>query len=106
MPEEKTQAPASANLDERLRVALSSSVPRLYANSFIATLTTGDVMVVLEQNGAPVALLNLSLTVTKTLGAALSGVIANVETRMNQPIMTSSELEKALVPPPKETSKK
>jgi len=88
--------PNQVTVEERVQAALSSSVPRIYFNSFISTLTAGDVCVVLEQNGAPVAVANMSLTVAKTLGTALAGAISFVEAHTGQSIMTSAELEKGL----------
>lgn len=98
----------SLSPDERLERALNSPTPRIYANTFLASMTSGDVLILLESNGSPVAVLNLSLTVAKTLGAALSGTISTIEARMERPIMTSSELEQALkafVSPATETKK-
>ena len=50
-------------------------------------------MVVLERNGHPVAVLNVSYTVAKTLSMLLGNAIANLEELSGHPIMTTTEVE-------------
>lgn len=71
-------------------------LPRLYFNGFSTTLSTGDVLIVLKQNDRPVAILNASYTVTKTLAQKLSGVIAKLEDITSNSIMTTDDIEDAI----------
>lgn len=53
-------------------------------------------MVVLERNGHPVAVLNVSYTVAKTLSMLLGDAIARLEKVSGHPIMTTTEIEQFL----------
>ena len=84
---------ASDPIQLRLQAALSADIPTLYANSFAIVIGTADSTIVLEQNGKPVAVLNLSFTSSKTLAAKLGGVIAHLEENSGRPIMTTDDIE-------------
>jgi hypothetical protein len=91
MAEETDAAPA-----ERAQNALRAQIPQIYFNGFLSALTTGDVQLVLERNGVPVAVLNVSYTVAKTLGVAIGALISNLEGATKRTIMTSSDIQQAL----------
>ena len=55
---------------QRMQNALSSDAPRIYLNGFGITATLGDIMILLEANGKPVGVLNMSYTVATTLAAS------------------------------------
>jgi hypothetical protein len=62
-------------------------------------------LVVLERNGQPVAVLNASYTIAKTLSVLLGNAIAQLEELSGHPIMTTMEIEKFLASKkPKEDS--
>jgi hypothetical protein len=80
----------------RIRVALQSDIPNITFNGMVTSLGTGDVLVVLERNGHPVAVLNVSYTVAKTLSMLLGNTIAKLEELSGHPIMTTTEIERSL----------
>ncbi|MGH8468850.1 MAG: hypothetical protein ACREVY_07705 [Gammaproteobacteria bacterium] len=80
----------------RINAAIQSDIPKINFNGIITLLGTGDVLVVLERNGQPVAVLNASYTVAKTLSVLLGNTIAKLEERSGHPIMTTNEIEEFL----------
>lgn len=84
-----------SNFAERVQSALSAPVPHLYANGFVVSGTSSDIVTVLELNGSPVATLNLSFTSAKSLVVMLGGQIAQFEEFMQQEIKTSADIEAA-----------
>ncbi|MFP4502928.1 MAG: hypothetical protein ACLFTT_18190 [Candidatus Hydrogenedentota bacterium] len=83
---------------EAIAVTSSEDVPAVYFNGFINSLSNGDVMIILKRNNRPVAVLNASYTVAKSLAQKLSQTIAYLEDATGNPIMTTdtvrSDLEK------------
>lgn len=71
-------------------------VPKIYANGFANAVGQGDTTTVLQQNGVPVAVLNLSFTVAKTLAKKLGGIITEFEQQTGNTIMTTDECASAL----------
>lgn len=84
-------------VDEIITFAVDSpDIPHLYANGFISAIGNGDTLLVLQQTGRPIATLNLSFTVAKTLAQKLGAVIENLEKDSGNNIMTTSDLDEAL----------
>jgi hypothetical protein len=82
---------------ERLKQALDDAeIASVHFNGFTCSLGPGDVLIVLEQNGRPVQLLNASYTVAKTLAQKLSQLVAQLEDKTGNTIMTTEEVGKAL----------
>jgi hypothetical protein len=89
--------PASSTegqVQSRVTNALDADIPKLYANTFAIVMGTADVTIVLEQNGRPIALLNLSFTSSKTLASKLGGVISKLEENSGREIMTTDDIQK------------
>jgi hypothetical protein len=84
------------DLQKRLTNAVNSDVPVFYVNGFVNSMTSGDVLTLLERNGKPVAILNMSFTVAKTLSVSLGNTIAQLEERAGQSMLTTQEVGKAL----------
>lgn len=80
-------------LQPRIKGALTSDIPKLSFNGIITTVGTGDVMIVLEQNSQPVAILNASYTVAKTLSVMLGNAITLLEELSGNQIMTTNEIK-------------
>lgn len=80
----------------RIAVATAAAIPHLGANGFAVGMGTGDIVISLEQNGVPVATVNCSFTVTKTLAMLLGNVIADLERMSGRTIMTTKEIEKMI----------
>ena len=79
--------------------ALEADVPRIYFNGFASGLSTGDVVTVVEQNGRPVAVLNMSYTVAKSYSQGLATVIAKLEEESGRQIMTTKKIETFIAKP-------
>lgn len=69
---------------------------RIYFNGFLSTVTTGDMLVVLKQNDVPVAVLNLSHTVAKSLAQSIGTSIVGLEDAIGLRIPTTREIQSAL----------
>ena len=67
-------------------------VPKIYFNGFMNAMGAGDVTVVLKRGETPVAVINMSYTVAKTLYEKLRDMIGNLETGMDQTIMTTDTI--------------
>ena len=84
-------------LMKTLNEAISNeSVPKIYANGFVTAIGHGDVMILLQRNNQPSAVLNLSFSVAKTLALSLGKTIRDLETKTDEEIMTTSDIQKAL----------
>ena len=82
---------------ERLKAALASrDIPHIYANGFMNALSDADIVVMLERDNSPVAILNMSYTTAKSLAEKLSHLISAFEKNSGQTIMTSDDVNKAL----------
>lgn len=66
---------ASANRDPE--------VPKVYCNGFVNAVGPGDITTMLLRNDRPVAVLNMSFTVAKTLAEMLGRAIADLEQDAN-----------------------
>jgi hypothetical protein len=89
-----TSAPAAWDHTARIAEALKADIPKIYANAFVCAMGVSDVTVILERNGRPEAVLNLSFTSTKTLSVKLAGVVAQLEEKSGQPVMITDDVEK------------
>jgi hypothetical protein len=83
----------------RVEKALSDGVPQIYFNGFINMLGTADIGVLCERNGKPVAVLNMSYTVAKTLAVALGQTIGDLEQKTGKEMLTTMEVEQKLRAP-------
>lgn len=90
------------DFDERISRALASDVPQVYFNGFVTQIGTGDIVVIAERNGAPVATFNVSYTVAKTLALSLGGAVAQIEERAKREILTTSDIQKMFETEPKQ----
>ncbi|WP_439555139.1 hypothetical protein [Dyadobacter sp.] len=83
-----TENPAS-----QIQKAVSSEeIPKIYANGFICARSNSDVMLVLQLNGQPSTVVNLSFTSAKTLAKNLQGIVDQIESLMGQQVMTIDEI--------------
>lgn len=81
---------------ERIAKAIDAGVPQIYFNGFVSTMSTGDVLTILERNGKPVVVLNMSYTVAKTLAISLGQIISQFESGVDRNMLTVHDVEKAL----------
>lgn len=73
-------------------------VPKIYANSFGVGLTNADIFIVFQRFGPrPVAVVNLSYTLAKTLAQRLGTLVAEFETNVaHQNILTTDRIDEAV----------
>lgn len=79
-----------------INTSLDSDIPQLYFNGFTNATGSGDFLLILQRNGRPVATLNTSYTVAKTLAESLTKMVARFENTTGNRIMTTHEVEAAL----------
>ena len=81
----------------RIEKALSDGeLQNIYFNGFALNLATGDIALVLERNGQPVAVLNTSYTVAKTLAQKLNGLVSILESKTGNTIMSTDDIKESL----------
>lgn len=88
------------NMDfqERTKKALENKeIPRLYCNGFVSITGSGDIAVILERNGDPVAIINLSYTLAKSLGINLLNTVSSFEDIVGRAILTTDDIIKAMM---------
>ncbi len=78
---------------------------KIYANGFTTGIGNGDITIVLQLGPKPVAMVNLSFTVAKTLGLRLNGTILELEKGSGNTIMTTQDIGKAIGLPEQESDK-
>ena len=97
MAEKGKDSGANPESIDILKIATSNpSIPKIYANGFTVGLTNADVAVVLQLSGQPVAILNISFTLAKTLAQKVGGVVSALEEAINQNLVTTDEMSEAL----------
>ncbi|MBI5290401.1 MAG: hypothetical protein HY872_00805 [Chloroflexi bacterium] len=84
-PSEIVQAQLQAGLD-------LPQEKKLYFNGYTIAMTPTDIVLVLMFNNQPVATLNTSPTIAKTLGKVLDALIKDYETRTGQKVLTLDEI--------------
>lgn len=93
--------PSEEEKSKLISMSLSSDVPEIYFNGFSNALGLSDVLITLQRNGKPVATLNASYTVAKTLAILLNDLVQTLETKTGNTIMTVPDVENALKEQPK-----
>jgi hypothetical protein len=81
---------------DTLKVISLPEVPKMYANGFQIVMSNSDVSILLIQNNVPVAVVNVSYTIAKTLSEKVGELIGKLEARSKQPIMTTDDINKYL----------
>lgn len=84
-------------MNKQLHEALNNpEIQKIYANGFINATGMGDIVILLKNADTPLAVLNLSYTVAKTLAIKLGDVITRLEEATKNTIMTTDEITKAM----------
>lgn len=96
MQNDDNQTVTEPTYHDRAMAGVAAAVPHLYANGFVVTASTTDLLTTLELNGAPVATVNLSFTAAKSLAISLGGQIAQIEDVMGQEIRSSQDIDAAI----------
>jgi hypothetical protein len=89
------------DIESRVQNALAADIPHIYANSLGITVSTSDVLIFLEQNGAPKVTINMSYTLAKTLAVKLGNSIGTLETSTGRPMLVTDEVEAFMREPTK-----
>lgn len=71
------------------------AVPKIYINGFGLGLSNADVHLVLQFASQPVAIVNLSFTLAKTLAQRLGRVVSEFESTMNTELVTTDKIDEA-----------
>ncbi len=85
-------------VDDALKDAVTRpDVPKIYANGFSVGLSNADIMIIFQKFGpAPVAIVNLSYTLAKTLAQRLGALVAEFEATIGQDILTTDRIDLAV----------
>ena len=68
-------------------------VPQFYVNNLQSGYNNTDFLLLLESNGKPSAIVNLSYTLAKTLVETIGGNIAELEAKLGHPIHSMGEMD-------------
>jgi|AntRauTorcE11897_2_1112592.scaffolds.fasta_scaffold23325_2 hypothetical protein len=71
----------------------SDEVPKIYANGFANFLNNADIGLIIQLNGKPKAVINMSYTLAKTLHARLGKMIGEFENESGHKIMTTDFID-------------
>lgn len=69
---------------------------KIYFNGFVVSVTAPDVFIVLQQNNKPVAFLNTSHIIAKTLISQLQVLLEKFEKDTEIPIQTLDDIQKKI----------
>lgn len=86
----------SAITAKEFEALVGVDVPSFYFNGFQNGAGNSDVTSVLQKNGRPVCVLNMSFTTAKTLSVLLGQLIAQIEAETGQEIMTTHRIGAAM----------
>jgi hypothetical protein len=78
---------------------------KFYANGFTLGMTNADAFIVLQFAGQPIALVNFSYTLAKTLSEKLVRLVADWEAKTGQKLATTETIEGAFFKPAPEVQK-
>jgi len=91
--EENLEKNLKGEVDKALK---SSEVLKIYANAFVIATGVGDMIILFKNGDIPVAILNLSYTLSKTLAIKLGRAISDLERMTGNTIMTTDQIIKAM----------
>ena len=78
---------------QRIIETAFAEAPALYANGFVNGLGLTDSYLVLQANGRSVAVVNMSLSVAKTLGQSLLAMVESFEQATGQEVSTLDQIQ-------------
>ena len=77
-------------------IAQGATVQHIYFNGIVIAQGTGDITAVLQLNGRPIATLNCSFTIAKTVAKMMNEAITNLETLSGRPMLTTEEVARLI----------
>ena len=69
-------------------------LPEIYFNGFTTAFSNADFLIVLKRYDKPIAVLNASYTIAKTLSQKIGAAVAQLEERTGNTIMTTDDIER------------
>ena len=91
MADEQTNDEISEVQQKVQDVMLRTDVPKIYANSFICGHGRADVVVLLESNNIPMAVVNLSHTTVKALARSLQDIVTQTEAKIGHELVVDDD---------------
>lgn len=89
-PNQQTEVP---DLQVEIENALNNKdLPHFYFNGFTNSVGTGDVLIILKRNNKPIAVLNMSYTIAKSLSVKLGETVKALEELTGNTIMTTDDI--------------
>lgn len=99
-PERSPSAPRTPpppDKRDKFQLALDeANVTKIYANGFAIGVTNADMILLLQLSARPIAQVNLSYTLAKTLHVKLGQVVADFEARTGRTMLRTDEVDTAL----------
>ena len=92
---EPTSDAAKVDIQALMEAALGGAASMLYANGFALGMTNADVFIVLQMFGRPVAVVNVSYTLAKTMALKLNALVADWERQTKQTLQTTDLIDNA-----------
>ena|SRR3989339_213457 len=74
----------------------SEQAVNLYGNGFICINSNADILIIMQKNQKPVAVINLSYTTAKTLSEKLGQMVRDFEKKTGNTIMTIDVIDEKL----------
>lgn len=96
MPTTQEQEQSKLKMEFISSAILNKEIPKFYFNGFSNGIGNSDIVIVLQLNNTPIAVLNTSYTIAKTLSKKLDEMIQNLETASGNSIMTTDDVNKYL----------
>ena len=73
--------------------AMAAPIPRFYMNGFVFGQSFSDIALVMQLNGMPSAVVNMSFTTAKSLAQDLNALITNFEQATSHQIMSMGDVQ-------------
>lgn len=70
----------------------NQDLEEIYFNGFTISLGNADVVIILKRNERPIATLNASYTIAKTLAEKLGNLVAGFETTIDTTVLTTDNI--------------
>jgi hypothetical protein len=92
----ETPKGSEASRKDRASEAIGDvDVPKVYANGFAIGVGNADMHIILQLFGAPVAVVNMSYTLAKTLSDRLGKLVSEFETTVRREMLTTDKIDAA-----------
>lgn len=87
--------PKTDSLNVLTKAVRDPSVNRIYANGFTIGISNADAHIVLSWFGQPLAIVNISYTLAKTLSLKLNKLVEDWEKKTKHPLATTDVIDEA-----------